>query len=57
MYVVFADVAKAFPSVPHWAVEQGLRRTAVPDKVLRAWMEAERGRESGKLTAVQMLTD
>ena len=57
MYAVFLDVAKAFPSVPHFGLEIGLRRGAVTEKIMRAWLEAERGRESGEVTKVKMLTE
>jgi hypothetical protein len=57
MFAVFLDVAKAFPSVPHWGVELGLRRTAVTERIEKVWMEAERGRKSGRTTRTQVLTD
>ena len=57
MYAVFLDVAKAFPSAPHFGIEVGLAAAAVPAKVAQTWMEAERGQESGKVATVQTLTE
>ena len=57
MFAVFLDVAKAFPSAPHFGLEVGLARAAVPAKVAQTWLEAERGQESGKVATVQTLTD
>jgi len=37
MYAVFLDVAKAFPSAPHFGLEVGLARAAVPAKVVQTW--------------------
>ena len=57
VFAVFLDVAKAFPSAPHFGLEVGLAVAAVPAKVVQTWMEAERGQESGKVATVQTLTE
>ena len=56
LFVISADIEKAFQRVPHWAIERALRRLGFTEEAAKFWMETERGRD-GELGTCQFSTD
>ena len=56
LFVVSADIEKAFQRVPHWAIERALRRLGFSKDAAKFWMETERGRD-GELGTCQFSSD